>query len=263
MRRTLAENNWHYDHSPVLGPGLFAGEAKSCCWGSHASKCDGMRLTIPCEPHGSRPHVAWNLPPRPPGKALGPQYETCRNPVKRKQPSISGTRPSKKFCKFMRGLPIACELRIPDCEFALSQESARNFGSRICSLSIQGIPMMLIALNKARCCFGSPSACSIIWKISRWIIIPSRKNWRGSLPCRFDHVGSMKQTRVPHHAIVEQFFLTCRRHPVPELVVTKVQLYRPGTNCWSQNFCAYLECDTLFRLDSKDEIIRSDGIRFI
>src|SRR6516165_2777419 len=156
-----------------------------------------------------------------------------------------------------------CELRIPDCEFALSQESARNFGSRICSLSIQGIPMMLIALNKARCCFGSPSACSIIWKISRWIIIPSRKNRRGSLPCRFDHVGSMKQTRVPHHAIVEQFFVTCRRRPVPELVVTKVQLYRPGTNCWSRNFCAYLECDTLFRLDSKDEIIRSDGIRFI
>jgi len=107
MRRTLAENNSHYDHSPVLGPGLLAGEAKSCCWGSHASKCDGMRLTVPCEPHGSRPLVASNLPPRPPGKALGPQYETCRNPVKRKQPSISGIRPSKKFCKFMRGLPIA------------------------------------------------------------------------------------------------------------------------------------------------------------
>jgi hypothetical protein len=107
MRRTLAENNSHYDHSPVLGPGLLAGEAKSCCWGSHASKCDGMRLTVTCEPHGSRPLVASNLPPRPPGKALGPQYETCRNPVKRKQPSISGIRPSKKFCKFMRGLPIA------------------------------------------------------------------------------------------------------------------------------------------------------------
>ena len=63
--------------------------------------------------------------------------------------------------------------------------------------------MMLIALDKAQGCFRSPDARSIIWKISGRIIVPGFENRRGRLPGRFDHVRSMKQTRVPNHAVIE------------------------------------------------------------
>src|SRR6516162_3526316 len=101
------------------------------------------------------------------------------------------------------------------------------------------MPMMLIALNEACCRFGSPSACSIIWKISRRVITPSLENRGGGLPGRFNHIRPMKQTRVAYHAIIEQFFVSCRRLAVAELVVTKIQLYRPRTNGWPRDFCAY------------------------
>src|SRR6266567_2355537 len=67
---------------------------------------------------------------------------------------------------------------------------------------VRGKPMMLIALDKAQGCFRSPGAPSIIWKISWRIIVPGFENRSGRLPGRFDHVRSMKQTRVPNHAVI-------------------------------------------------------------
>ena len=63
--------------------------------------------------------------------------------------------------------------------------------------------MMVIALDKAQGRFRSPGARSIIWKISWRIIVPGFENRRGCLPGRFDHVRSMEQTRVTHHAVIE------------------------------------------------------------
>ena len=62
---------------------------------------------------------------------------------------------------------------------------------------------MLIALDKAQGCFRSPGARSIIWKISGRIIVPGFENRSGRLPGCFDHVRSMKQTRVPNHEVIE------------------------------------------------------------
>jgi len=63
--------------------------------------------------------------------------------------------------------------------------------------------MMLIAFGKAQGCCRSPGARRVIWKISRRIIVPGFQNRSGRFPGRFDHVRSMKQTRVADHAVVE------------------------------------------------------------
>src|ERR1700719_4094965 len=68
---------------------------------------------------------------------------------------------------------------------------------------VRGKPMTLITLDKAQGCFRSPGARNIIWKISWRIIVPGLENRSGGLPGRFDHVRSMKQTRVPYHAVIE------------------------------------------------------------
>ena len=129
--------------------------------------------------------------------------------------------------------------------------------------SVRGEPLTVIALDKAQGCIRSPGARNIVWEISWRIIVPGFENRRGCRPGRFDHVRSMKQTRVPDHAIVQQFFVTGGWLPVPKLVVTKIQLHRPCTNCWSRNFRANLKRNSFLRLNLEDQIIRRDRIRFM
>ena len=85
--------------------------------------------------------------------------------------------------------------------------------------------MMLIALDKVQGCFRSPGARHIIGKSVGRLLFQASRIGAAASQSRFDRVKSMEQTRVPNHAVIEQFFIPCGRLSVAELVVTKVQLH--------------------------------------
>src|ERR1700688_4270895 len=73
----------------------------------------------------------------------------------------------------------------------------------------------------------------------------------------------MEQTRVSHHAIVQQFLVTGRRLAISELVIVKLQTNGPRADRRAGNLRAHLDGNSFLRLNVENQIVRRDGIRFI
>ena len=115
--------------------------------------------------------------------------------------------------------------------------------------SRMGPPMVPVSLEQVRCRFRAPGSAGVIWEVRWRIIIPCFQNRRGRFPRRFHHVGTMEQTGVTDHAVVEQFLITGSRLPISELVIIKLQTNGPSANGGSWNLRAHLDGNSFLGLD--------------